>query len=714
MALIGKIRNHIWIVIVLVGLGLAGFIIMDMTAGQQSMFGSGQMMVGDINGTKVDINEFNRMHNTLYGGGSSSDVFAERNAVWNYYVEKAIVEEEAEAIGLGVSKEELLDLQFGNNLSPIIQARFADPNTGQVDRAQLGQFKQAIQDGTLDPSIRSFWAVQEREIIKERLKDKLFNLAEAAMYVPTWQAQLIGTEQNSRADFAYVQIPYSSINDADVTLSDADYQAYIKENMKQLTTKEETRIIEFLVFDVLPTAKDSANVMARISELVPSFEAAENDTLFVENNRGFITPIYVSKDDLPAALSDEIEGMSVGQVFGPYLDQNTFVAAKLIARQVVPDSVRSSHILIRANPQSPIEVANAQALVDSLKQLVDKGTNTFEELAREFGSDGTAEKGGDLDFAFQGQMVPEFNDLIFYRAEPGKTYTVNTQFGVHLVKITDRKFLNNEPSYRLAFVRETIIPSEETQRAVEAEARKLLKAHRTLDGLKTAVSANSALRMEVSQPLRRNDYQIGSLTGGQTGRDIVRFAFGDDIDVRSVKVGDVSPKMYSVQNSQEFYNERFVIAGLKSIRKAGKPVLADVKSEIEGAVLNRKKAELIKGRLEGQGSLQAIASAFSGATLDTARNVNFNSAFLPNIGSEPGVLGRAFSADINSVSKPVEGASGVFVLFILNRTDADPATVNVAQVRAQTFGTLKSSVRARLMTAMREKAEIEDTRSRFY
>lgn len=713
MALIGKIRNHIWIVIVLVGLGLAGFIIMDMTAGQQSMFGSSQTMVGEINGKKVDINEFNRMHNTLYGGGSGSDVFSERNAVWSYYVEDAILSEEAEAVGIGVSKEELIDLQFGNNLSPIVQARFTDPATGQVDRARLGEFRQSIQDGTLDPSIRSFWAVQEREIIKERLKDKLINIAEAAMYVPTWQAEMIGVEQNTFADFAYVQIPYSSVDDADVTLTDADYEAYLKENMKKYTSTEETRIVEFVVFDVLPTAADSAAVRTRIEELVPRFVEAENDTLFAENNRGFINPAFVSKDELPAAIADTITSMEIGQVFGPYSDGNAYVAAKLLARQVVPDSVRSSHILIRANTQNPAEIAQAQSTVDSLKQLVDSGANTFEELAREFGSDGTAEKGGDLDFAAAGQMVPEFNDLIFYRAEPGKAYTVTTQFGVHLVKVTDRKFLTNAPSYRLAYVGESIIPSEETQRAIENEARGLLKAHRTLEELKTAIASNNELRMEVSQPLKRNDYQLSTLGGGQTGREIVRFAFGDDIDIRKVKAGEVSPKIYSFQNAQEFYNEKFVIAGLKSIRKPGKPSLAAVKSEIEGEVINRKKAELIKTRLEGQGSLQGVAGAFGGV-VDTIRAVNLNTAFLPNIGAEPRVHGRAFTADINTMSQPVAGNSGVFVLFVMNRTQGDAAAVNAAQVKAQTFATLKSSVRARLMTAMREKADIEDTRSRFY
>ena len=164
MALISKIRKNSWVLVVLIGLGLAGFIIMDMTSGQQSVFGSSQFTVGEIDGQKLDWNQFNRVEQVLYGN-SGGEVFSRRKQLWDYFVEEAVVQEEAEALGLGVSKAELLDLQFGTNPSPVIRQRFTDPNTRQINFQQLNQIKTAIENGTFtDPQMRAFWSHQEKEI----------------------------------------------------------------------------------------------------------------------------------------------------------------------------------------------------------------------------------------------------------------------------------------------------------------------------------------------------------------------------------------------------------------------------------------------------------------------------------------------------------------------------------------------------------------------
>ena len=87
MALISKIRQQgSWILIILIALGLGGFILMDMTSGQTSVFGSSQPVLAKINGQKIDVNEFNRTESILYSG-STSDVFARRENIWNYFVE---------------------------------------------------------------------------------------------------------------------------------------------------------------------------------------------------------------------------------------------------------------------------------------------------------------------------------------------------------------------------------------------------------------------------------------------------------------------------------------------------------------------------------------------------------------------------------------------------------------------------------------------------
>ena len=247
MALISKIRKNSWLLIVLIGLGLGGFIIMDMTSGQQSVFGSSQFTVGEIDGQKLDWNQFNRVEQVLYGN-SGGEVFSRRKQLWDYFVEEAIVQDEAEALGLGVSKSELIDLQFGANPSPVIRQRFTDPNTRQVNFQQLNQIKTAIENGTFsDPQMRAFWAHQEKEIIKERLQSKLNAMVTKAIYTPTWMAEMGHQDQNVSLDMAYVKIPFDEIDNTEITLSDEDYSNYLEQNKARYRQDEETRKLETLL-----------------------------------------------------------------------------------------------------------------------------------------------------------------------------------------------------------------------------------------------------------------------------------------------------------------------------------------------------------------------------------------------------------------------------------------------------------------------------------
>jgi len=154
MALIGKIRKNSWLMIVVIGLALAAFIIMDMTSSSQLGGGGGSMPIGEINGKSVDWNDFQNAEQLVYG--NSTDIFGRRSALWNYFVEEAIVSDQAEELGLGVSRDELMDLQFGNNPSPVIAARFMNPQTGQMDVAQLNQIKQQIEGNTMTPELRGY------------------------------------------------------------------------------------------------------------------------------------------------------------------------------------------------------------------------------------------------------------------------------------------------------------------------------------------------------------------------------------------------------------------------------------------------------------------------------------------------------------------------------------------------------------------------------
>ncbi|MCF8245468.1 MAG: peptidylprolyl isomerase [Saprospiraceae bacterium] len=719
MALIGKIRKQKWLLIATLAGALILFIGMLMFDNpNQNFFGGSQTTIGEIEGRKIEYREFAGTQEMLYAN-SGGDGFSDRAYLWNFFVEEAIVKKEADCIGLGVSKAELVELQFSDDdskISPIISSRYRDQATQQLDRQQLSQLKDIVTTGKIDkmieekqlvPDFKYRWAHQEKEIIKDRLQRKMSSMVEKGMFTPTWMAEAIDMEQSQKVDFLYAQVPFGEIETKSVTLSDEDYKAYFEENKAVYKQKEETRKLEFVVFDVRPTAQDSADIRQGIEKLIPSFKTTDNDTVFVENNYGSLDGAYVKKSELNPAIADSVFNMPNGEVFGPYLDGNTFKAVKMVGRKSVPDSVKARHILRRASDQATLIAA--QNTIDSLKALIESGAARFDSLAVRFSEDGSASKGGDLGVFQPGAMVKEFNEVCFYKAEVGKVYSVITQFGVHLIEVNQR--YGGETGVRVAYISQDIVPSQATQDAVREQALQLQEDNKTLESLQKAVAAKG-LTIEKSPALKANDFTVGPLSAGQGSREMVRWAFGNDQNVGDVDKGDVSPQVYSFQNQGEFYVNKYVVTGLKSIIPAGTPSWKDVKEEMEPQVINRKKAELVKQQTQGK-DLASIAAQYS-VQVDTATAISFASAFLPKAGGvEPKVVAAAFKVDLNKTSEPVVGSTGIFVVMPTNKTPG-VASGNVAQIRQQNQAGARGGARNGLIQTLREKANVEDNRSKFF
>lgn len=716
MALIGKIRKNSWLLIVLIGLGLGGFVIMDMFSGQQSIFGSQQSVMGEIDGKVVDINEFNRAEGILYAGGSGNNTYGNRSSLWNYFVEEAIVSSEADALGLGVSKKELLDLEFGSNdrLSPVVKARYSNPqNPNAVDREQLNQIKgildggktqmkTMIETGQLNPNFPYYWKYQEGEITKDRLQSKLINMVEKSMYTPNWMAEMIGNNQNAKVDFNYVQIPFDKIDDADVALADADYQKYLDQNIAKYTRDEETRKVEYVEFKVTPSKADSTKLQQQITDLKEGFASTDDDSIFVQNNFGSISQFWMNGDALNDAIAETVFQMPVGSVYGPYLDGNSFKAVKILDRQMIPDSAKSRHILISATDAASF--AAATKTIDSLKTLLLNGAE-FDTLAAKFSQDpGSAQNGGFYDYVPVNQFVPEFNDIIFYSGNIGSLYSVRTQFGVHLIEPMGRKGDSN-PMVRVAYISQNIEPSEETQELVQEDAIAFLDANPTMESMIKSATEQGFV-IETSPSLTRNDFAVGSLGAGNTSREIVRWAFNNDPNNPGAEVGSVSPQVYGFQDPAQYFTNKYVVVGLKNTQEAGVPSVASIKDEIELEVLNMKKGETIIAQLEGKTDLNAIAGQYS-AKVDTAKSIAFSGAFIPNVGNEPAVVASALNLDINTTSAPIVGNNGVYVVMPTYKPTAG-TVANIPQLRQNEQNSARAQVRARLIQAMRKRADVED------
>ncbi|MEM9990856.1 MAG: peptidylprolyl isomerase [Bacteroidota bacterium] len=706
MALIGEIRKNSWLLVVLLALGLVGFIMMDMTSGQTSVFGSDAATMADINGRKLSINEFNRTEQLLYRN-SGGDTYSQREFLYNYYIDETLLQEEAEKVGLGVTRDELVDLQFGTtNVSPIIQQRFRDPSTFQVDRARLDGFKQAIEEGTLtDPSVRAYWAHQEKEIKTDRIKTKLSNIVSKGMYVPTWQAEMASEAQYQTVDIAYVQLPFDAIDNSDISLSDQDYAAYLADNRVRYEQEEETRRVQFATFNVQPSPADTLAIRKRMEKTAQDFAAAEDDIAFMDVNYGAFDPVYQKKTELDAAFADTLTNMSAGSVYGPYIKNGAYEIVKLIDSKIIPDSVQARHILINGN--DPQTLGRAARTIDSLKTLIESGEQRFDSLAVKLSDDpGSGAKGGVLDYAAPGRMVKPFNDVLFYTGEPDSLYVVASQFGVHLIEILGRKYETNERGYQVGVLNEPIIPSEETQNALYQQALEFASKNRTTEQLAAAVAADDRLEIQTSPALEENGFSVGSLGGGQSSRDIIRWAFSSN-----AKVGVVSSDVYIYQDQVNYFNNKYAIVALQSIAAAGLPPVASLREDIEPQVINVKKTEQLLSAAKGK-DMKALAQQYD-TSVDTTKNLNFTSGFIAGLGNEPNVIARAVQMNQGDVSEPIAGENGVYVIKVINKPKNINPT-NVAQFRKSVGQGTRAQVPFQLPQSLRETANIDDNRSRFY
>lgn len=711
MALISKIRRNSWILILFIGLGLASFIIMDMFS-QRGPGGGAPTEIASVNGQPIDYRKFNLAEQIRYRG-SSGNTFGQRENLWNYFVEESLLKQEGQKLGLDVGKEELMELQFGNNLSPVIQNTFRGAN-GQVDRNLLNSYKQQIEDRTLkdnNPVAYQYWFQQEEMIVKDRLQAKLTSMVSKGMYTPSWMAESLASERGQNLDFNYVRIPFSDIADSEVQVSDADLSSYLSSNAGVYKADEEQRLVEFVSFNVLPTKDDSMNIRNDLANMKTDFQNTSNDSSFVTERSGTYPTTFSKKATLSASVANQAYSMPLGTVIGPYVDGDSYRLAKVLDRRVIADSVKAQHILFSVDAANPASMGPALARADSVLNLIVNEGQSFDKLAEQFSDDkSNSFKGGDLGYFAEGTMVPQFNNAVFYEMEPGETKTVITQFGVHVLKLNNQKILNNEPSVKIAYIPRSIIPSEATQTNLEEIAQNFVNDNTSIDALKALADSQPGLELETTPALKANDYIVGSLGQGNASRELVRWAFEEKTDV-----GDLSPNIftYNFSNPKTFenYNSKFVVAALKKVQKAGIPTLDMVKSEIMPLVMNQKKAELIKSAISGKG-MASIASQYD-TQVDSLAAVSTSSAFIPGLGSEPKVLAAAQFLTENQVSSPIVGDNGVYILEVKSKT-ATGVTPNVAQLKKEEASRLSTMARQNLMNSMRKSADIEDNRYNFF
>lgn len=706
MAIISKIREKGWIVAVVIGLSIGLFIIQDMFSSNSWIMQSlNKPVAGVINGTEITLQEYTTELTALVDKYSAQigrrpnegEMEYIRNEAFNNLVYKFVMQKEFDKVGVAVTGEEITDMVQGNNIHPGWAQSFTNQQTGQVDKNGILNFLKNI--GQAQPQQQMQFYTFEASLTPERSKEKYQKLFDLSTYVTKKEAESYYKEQNERLNIKYVAVPFYLVPDSTIKVSDDELRAYFSAN-KEKYKNTENRAIEYVPFPFKASSTDSATIKKSLEDIVQQFADATDNESFsnansdVNKNVGTVKPSDLPKD--LASLS-----LEQGKAYGPFLDKEKGVYAlhKFIATdQDTAYSMKASHILLDTTGKTETQKAEIKTKAEGVLTQVKNG-QSFEILAGIYGEDGTKDKGGDLGWFTEKQMVAPFEKAVMASSQEGLVPNlVATQFGYHIIKVTGVK---NKTKYRLATIIKEIVPSDATREKAFRDASNFA----TAKDIKEYVDKVGAAKLISLQALNiaKDARFINNITGIKV-REIVRWAYND------AKLGQVSP-IYELDEMQQY-----MVAVLRGVVEKGEATWEDVKEEITAEVRKEKKATLIMEKLAkvANADLEAIAAAYgTNVTVTSMPDVTLQTPSLNGVGYAPVALGKAFGLKKGQKTGLLKDDSAIIALEVVEvTTAADVADYN--SYKEQIVSKRNTQTAEKLLKALKKITKTESDLAKYY
>ncbi|MBJ7429583.1 MAG: SurA N-terminal domain-containing protein, partial [Bacteroidia bacterium] len=286
MAILTKIRNRSGIAIGFVGLALVLFLVSDALSGSNSFLNATSNDVGTIDGDAITYKQFEmevakqeEMFKERSQGQPIDDNTKNqiREQAWNIIIQKNLMGKEYLDLGLTVSNEELQDLFVGDNIHPQVKQSFTDPKTGSFDKNVVIQnLKQIIEKGDekTKKQLRDF----EDYLLQDGLNKKYASLIKKGTYTTNVEAKKLYEARTRTAELNYVVIPFNSVADSTIKAEEGDLKSYFNKNQNKYKEKENSRKIDFIVYDFAPSKEDSAEIQKWVGQQLVGFAQAANDT----------------------------------------------------------------------------------------------------------------------------------------------------------------------------------------------------------------------------------------------------------------------------------------------------------------------------------------------------------------------------------------------------------------------------------------------------
>ncbi len=692
MSIIQNIREKgAWIIFTIIVIALIAFVLQD-GIGKQGNTAVSEL--GKVNGVTIQKTDFEEKVEIQVQNYASQGVKREQiiGFLWNQEVDRILYKTEEKKLGISVGTKELSDVLFGTE-SPFKQ-EFTDPATGEFKVNDAKQAIAQVKKGKNQDQIKQIEKMYIEPSIENRLRNKYQALVVKGVQVPSWMIQKQYSELNSIANINLVGIPYASISDSTIKISDDEVANYIKENAAAFQVEEASKNISFVGFSAAPTSADSTTVLNSINALKEEFQAAPDAAVFL-NKAGSDLPFYnsyISGKSLQVPNKEAIIASGVGNVYGPYIDGKNYTIAKVIGVKQWPDSASVRHILVATagqNGQIVRDDSAAKKIIDSIKTAIAGGVS-FDALVQKYSDDaGSKANGGKYDMFAQGQMVGPFNDFSFDNSV-GSKGVVKTDFGYHYIEVL--KQTQRSPAYKIAYLSKAILPSNETIGAASAAASAFASASKDVKSFnEEAVKLNK--QAFPATGIKAMDYEI---PGMGESRTLVRWIYEKNINAVSepIEVGD-----------------NYFVAVITGEDKAGLASVVSARPQVEGILRDQKKAIQIKQNFKGNTIEEIAASAKT--IVQPADSINFNYSLIPGIGNEPKLVGAAFNKTLlNKPSAPISGNAGVFVISVKSQ-GAKAATQDLTSFEAELVNRTRS-VLYRTNIGLKKIAKIEDNRTKVY
>lgn len=698
MAILQKTRDKAGLAVsIIIALALLSFIIDPGTLESAFNMMSSKNNVGEINGKAVsytdfqqDVDRFTVVNEMVTGNSAQSDQQQQqiRNAAWQSLVDKYLFTKKAADAGIKVGDEELKELLAGDMVSPVISQNpvFQDEN-GNFSKTALQNIINAVQTDQTG-RLKTYWDYIQNTVFTQQFYAKYGSLFSASNFQNPLMLKRAIADNNNTANVDFVLVPSVFTQDSTITVSDEEVQKYYNDH-KSLYRQNASRDMEYVVFEVTPSAADIEATKEAMNSIYDEFSTTEAvKTFLARNSEKPLSEYWYRAGELNTINTDLNEFVfSNASGTSPIVsdNENVFYAGRIMATAQVPDSIYVRHILFAAT--------DSQEKIDSVMNVLQKG-ESFANVATSVSADtqSAADGGqGNIGWLTQSYMIPGFEPAL--TAQVGKPFVLKTQYGTHIVEVTKRTAPVTKK--QVAILQKSSLSSNETFNDYYSQASKFAKlAAGDYKNYKAAVDTLGVYSHPMTAVQESND-TYGSIN---QAREVTRWIFDN-------KVGKVSD-IITVNNNY------FFIATVTGIHKDGIATLDETKDVIRQQLFAQKAAEKaaadVAEQIKGMDDLQEIADKLN---TSVSSDVDVRFASLNGQGLDPKFIGAVSVAQEGKICGPVAGMIGTYVFKVNGRDTGAFYTEDDAKANADQMASYMSQM---ILPVMMLDADVKDNRARFF